>query len=60
MFGLRERGWLREDRMCIRAAKSEGIHARHTLAIRLREGFGCGRHAELQFFEVDIRIRRIE
>ena len=46
--------------MGISAAEAERVHADQTFAVRLGKWFYRGRHTELQFFEIDVRVGRFE
>src|SRR5689334_309962 len=47
----------REDHVSISAAESERVYAGDTFTVGLRERLERGRHAELRFFKINVRIR---
>src|SRR5947209_983113 len=60
MFAVRRRWRLRQDNMSIGAAESEGVYPNQPFSIRFRKWLERSRNSQLQFIEVDVRIRRRE
>src|SRR5262249_20109593 len=60
MGEMRERRRFRKNNVRIGAAETKRVYASQTFTIRFRQRLDRRRNPQLQFLEIDVRVRRVE